>query len=296
MGLLQSHPKRVNRQVKPCPNGCNRCAHIRVLDNKSAQHSQNSLGESKRKVDGILSWWNNLFSLLTKSIDIQSHDGTSTPETQHSNPSLSPKNCTCGRYCGNTSTSTATNRQYNIVNEYLNARCNPNQQRVAKTDSHILETSYLRNNSSYDGRVDATYYQQPTEIDNTVTSRCSPYSTHAISEQKSTYACIRNPEPEEISIAQAEVMYRQATWRMYERITLSRAAAAVTKQRFCLPNVLHESVNDVYPEDQQATVRHCDSKIAETGPFSEERFQHDLILGSSLSVDRHHICFDMDHD
>jgi len=315
MGSSHSQPKLKVRQVKPFQNGRKSCRRVerRVLDNKDIQYVHESFAGSHGKDVSILSWWNHLFARLTQPGSIQLYDGTSTPETQ--NLDSSPENCTYDEDSNSTPSFMINNQQRNAVCGYLAAQCKPDQHGLTNFDSHVSGDSDLRNDSSYADQINGAHYQQYTEIDNDESSSKSPYSSvlpHVKPEQKciSTCTCIRNPEPEEISKAQAEVMYSEATWRMYKRITSSRTATAIANQRFSIPNAVPRSDGDsecspeydrgsLFQKLPQSDLRHYDAKITDAGTSltcSKEERQNDQICCSSLSVDRHHICFEMDQD
>lgn len=315
MGSSHSQPKlKANRQVKPFQNGRKSCRRVqrRVLDNKGIQYVHESFAGSHGRDVSILSWWKHLFARLTQPGSIQLYDGTSTPETQ--NLDSSPENCTYGEDFNSTPSFMINNQQRNAVCGYFSARCKPDQHGLTNFDSHVSRDSDLRNDSSYGDQINGAHYQQYTEIDNNTSSSESLYSSarpHIKPEQKciSTSTCIRDPEPEEISIAQAEVMYSEATWRMYKRITRSRTATAIANQRFCIPNAVPRSDGDgeCSPKNNRGSLfqklpqyHHADydAKITDGGSCtcSKEELQNDLICCSDLSVDRHHICFEMDQD
>jgi len=297
MGSSHSHS---HRQVEPFINGANSFGH--ELDKKGIEYVQASLGITHGEKAGILSWWKHFFSRLTRSGKVHTHDETLTPEIQHLNSILT--NDTFDSDCD---TSLSFINQYSAENEYLSARDTPSQEGPKSYEAYIL----VANDSSHIDRMNSPNDRHPTKTENGVSSSQRSRSP-ALPYVKMKRRCLltsstaSDPELEEISIAHAEVMYTRATWRMYERITSSRTKATVVNQRFCLPTALpmdsREGKNQRFQKlphrkhdhygrgtiDTETSLRHVN--------FIEDEAQDDQILGSSLSVDRHHTCFEMDHD
>lgn len=128
-------------------------------------------------------------------------------------------------------------------------------------------TSELRTtfcNSSTDSSIstnDSTHLQRqsPVTIDPTLVSlprdrsRSPALPCTRPNKKQSIYASndVLDPKDEEITIANAEIMYAKATWRMYERITNARKAQLMARQhgiqRFHIPSVPVSNVNTSYP-------------------------------------------------
>lgn len=291
----------------------------RVLDAKGLKYVQVSLGEvnekktNSQKETGIVSWWKHLISRLTRSGNIRTLDGSLTPETQHLDSILTSNTCDSD---GDVSVSSVISHQH--ANKYLTARLKLNQQRSNTFESFVLVSNDSGSNSSHIG-LNISSGDQPTENDTGASSRHrsrSPALPCVKTNQNPSFATrgMNNPEVEEVCIAQAEVMYTKATWRMYERITSYRTATAITNQRFSLPAVQPRTDVDTalpliegrdpcfrrpMPYQQHTHLEYYDTQPTDTEPslqHSEEEAQYDNISGPGLSVDSHHVCFEMDQD
>jgi len=319
MGSSHSQSKlKEHRKVKPFCDGSN--SFRRVSDGKGIEYLQASLGEvhkketNSQKETGIVSWWKHLISRLTRSGNTRTLDGSLTPETHRLDSILTNIACDSD---GETSLPSMIPHQRCSVNKYNAAQRKPDQQGTNNCESYVLIANDSPNNSSNIG-LNIRNGRPPTDNDNGVSSRHrsrSPTPPYVKTSHKPSFTDRGNDtELEEVCIAQAEVMYTKATWRMYERITSFRTATAVSNQRFCVPAVQPRSdVNTALPPTeerglcfqrlqpyhQHAHLEHYDTQITDSETLTqhlEEAARDDQISRSGLSVDSHHICFEMDQD
>jgi len=280
MGSSHSHS---HQQIKPVIVGSDSFG--RELNIKNIEYVQASLEITHGTKTGILTWWKHLLSRLTQLESMHSNDGTLTPEIQRLNSLLT--NDTFDSDCD---TPLSFMNQYSSENGHLSAQGKARREESKSNETYVL----VANNSSRTDRIIDSNGRRPTRNEHGTSSSKRSQSPAVNMKRKGllTSNGVPDPELEEISIAHAEIVYSRATWRMYERITSSRTASAVAHQRFCLPAALPLTCGDTDERYQcSQKLPHYRSMI-DTGTS----MLHDQILGSNMSVDRHHTCFEMDHD
>lgn len=283
MGL--SHSKRhkaKHEHVKIYHDNTNCTAH--VSDDDSIEYQQLTLYDSDNRHatdKSGLPWWRNLLSRLTRSRNMSTPE-INTPHDSHETNSFDSD--------ADTALSSTPPPQYFTSNDYVQVPTESIRVGCEKCESFVIDAEEWGNSSSYEPEVNGLNQTENEDSALTRKSR-SPARPYIQTKQECVFASdgINHPEPEEVSIAEAEFMYTKATWRMYERITSSRTAAAVANERFRMPNVLPPSNGNVaYSPTREKCQRGCMA--------IEEMCQEDQTSGLGSSVDRHDICFEMDQD
>lgn len=280
MGSSYSHS---HQQVKPVIVGSDSFG--RELDNKNIENVKASLEITHGTKTGIFTWWKHLLSRLTPLARMHSNDGTLTPKIQRLDSILTNET-----FDSDNDTPFSSMNHHSSENDHLSAQGKHRKEGSKSNETWVL----VANNSSPIDRIIASNGRRPTKNEHGTSSSKRSQSPAVNMKRKGLLTSDGVPDPklEEISIARAELVYSRATWRMYERITSSRTAAAVAHQRFCLPAVLPLTCGDTEERYQCSQKLSHHKSITDTGTS----MLHDQILGCDMSVDRHHICFEMDYD
>lgn len=276
MGLSHSNPhhRAKYQPVKIFHDGSNSTAH--VSDDDSIECLQLSLYDPDRDVKekGVLPWWKNLLSRLSRS--------RNSPTEINEENSLNSD--------ADTALSLTPPPLYFTNNDYVHAQTKSIRLGLEKCECYTQGASDWGDSSSHMHGANGPI-QTENENSTLIRNSPSPARPYVEAKQECIFVSdgISHPEPEVISIAEAEVMYTKATWRMYERITSSRTAAAITNEQFSIQNSLPPSDGDIaFPP--------VGGKCSCGYMVSEEILQDDQSTALSSSIDRHQICFEMDQD
>jgi len=279
MGLSHSSPhyQAKYQPVKFFHDGSHSTA--RISDDDSIECLQLSLYDPDRDVKekGILPWWKNLLSRLSRSrnrpAEINEENSTNSLDSD-----------------ADTVLSLTPPPQYFTNNDYVHAQTKSIRLGLEKCECYTQGANDWVISSSH---MHGATGQIQTETENSTlkTNSPSPARPYVEDQQECIFVSdrISHPEPEVISIAEAEVMYTKATWRMYERITSSRTAKAIANEQFNIQN-------EPPPSDGDIAFPPIRGKCSCGYMVSEEILKDDQLTALGSSIDRHHICFEMDQD